>query len=407
MPNKATKNMMDLFKNPFKKTSPHEKLQEEREQVSKCRESERALSARLSQVQTLLNNPSPNAKKLSDEKIGELDLGNVIEYVKKELSYPLIVEQDLEKLDACIKFYIDALYSAVVDGLAETAQWSCTALITAIKSLRIPIDGIDEEYAAELYENRLQYANNMQNLVKTYREWEYNTISMAILSERRQKMREELDQKKAAYIKKRESGAIDAELAELKQKANNLGDLSDAAKAVQRELNDLHYGKGNIDSADAEILQLQTALTKQNAEIGTIRNQLATPPRATDPNLQARLNKANELYVNRLRRELNKTEEGLRAYEAYLVELAELAKSGAVIRMHTVAMEADNAIRLEGLNQMVMEAEAAGMRIRDIETQNLVRDTIEVQQTVEVPVEQTVIKKEVPVNTNKHTINIM
>ena len=173
------KNMLKMLK---RETSPAAKPSQD------LREKERELKTLLQRID--LENPT---NRLSAKKFKELNIEGVIRYAYSELKYPLIVEYDLTNLDNSMKYIISALEQSIKDGLDTTAEWACTALVFAIKSLRAKVDGIDANYADALWECRTNYAFNLELLVKSCIEYDRLSAELADQKARRKERREELD----------------------------------------------------------------------------------------------------------------------------------------------------------------------------------------------------------------------
>lgn len=372
MSTKGTKNFFGGFKNPFRKNDPAQEKHQEQVMVSECRKREREMIAQLNAIKF----DSPQ-NQLSAEKIKALNMPGVVRYVAGELKYPLIVEQDLAKLDKSLDYCVKALHTSVKEGLEYTAEWSSTALIAFIKNLRTEVDGIDLEYADALMQNKLEYALNLELLVKTSIEYDRLGHELEGQVARRQERREKLDALKASYQARRNAGLLDGLLADLKQHANDPNNLSDEAKNLRDELNEMHNLKDIILEIDTTIEAKRADYNRRKLDIENRRNALASPPRVTDPELQAKINKANELYREGLRRQLNITEIGLEAYRSHISEMRELARHVTIIRAGIQAIEMENSLQMEELEKMQIRSQAAQLRARDAENVMTIQNTLQ------------------------------
>ena len=379
----ATKGMKNVFSNLFsKKEEKNDKLKEP-EHASGLRKRERAMIARLEAID--LDNPQ---RRLSDEKIQELNIPGVIKYACSELNYPLITDQDIKNLDDNMDYIIKALEHAIKEGEEMTAEWACTALVFSIRNLRMDIAGLEGDYANDLMACRVEYARNLCRLVEQCREHDHLAANLAEQERRRQQKREELDTAKNRYVARRDSGALDIYLAELEQNIHNPASMSDEAKALKKELSNLQMLKASLIEVDTAIDADQVSLNNRITQIESRRNALSSPPHTHDPKLQERINEANRLYREKLRRELNDAEQALRDHDVHIGAMTELANHSVHVYTVSQALQIAKDIDLERYQHMLAEKQAEELRARAAANVEALKESIreqerEMERTVE------------------------
>lgn len=371
----ASKGMKNLFGNIFGgKPAKEDPSKKGPESVSAPRAREKAMIALLDGID--LADPQ---NKLSERKMQELNVQGVISYARSELRYPFITEHDTKNLDANMKKIIAELKEAVKEGHEMTAEWACTALVFAIKSLRVDIPEVDEDNSETLMKCRVQYSENLRLLVELCREHDVISANLADQRDRRQKKREELDLAKSSYQSRAESGALDVLLGELQTKLHAPATMSDEALALRDELNNLHLLKASILQLDTDINAKQLTLNNRKSQIDSSRNILATPPHAEDPKLQERINETNRLYRENLRNELNNAEKAMRDFDVHISAMTELANHSAFVVSVSKAMEVVKQMELERYQQLQAENEAAALRARAAENYAAVQEKVREQ----------------------------
>ena len=349
----ASKGMKNLFGGLFGgKPKQDERSKNTPPNVTAPRAREKEMIALLDKLE--LDHPQ---NKLSREKMEELNIQGVINYARSELHFPFITEFDTKNLDANMKQIIAELKRAVEEGYEMTAEWACTALVCAIKSLRVDIPEADMNNGEALMECRVQYSENLRLLVEVCREYDFTANNLADQRDRRQEKRTALDNAKLNYQTRRDSGALDIALGELETKVHAPATMSDDTRALREELSTLHRLKSTLIELD---ISIDTDLVKRNnlmAEIDSLRNALASAPQARDPKLQERINEANRLYREKLRRELNDAEEAIRSYATHTDTLRDLAKHSAHLSDSARALEERKQMDLQRYRQSEQESQ--------------------------------------------------
>lgn len=382
MANKFWKNAGDALSNLIpssKPAAPADQKQKAKEEITESFHNEQKMLTKLNQVLNNLENPK---KALSNQKIQELNIAGVVKYAAGELKYPLISETNLKNLDNSMKFIIDGLNSAVMDGLEMTAEWACTALVFAVKNLRTEVPGINADHADALWECRVQYAINLELLIKSCIERDNLVQELAEQKNRRAKERAELDQRKSHYQSRRDSGVLDNAIAMLTQEAHNPKGLSDEAKALKAEIAKLHSLKDSIVEIDALIDTKEVTLRNTEAQIKTQRNILSDPPRVTDPELQNKINEANRRFRDSLRDELNRAEDALRSHNVHISAMKDLLNHSIHIRDNAEALEEIQQMEIEKLKERQYQQQAAAIRARNAANAAYVLENIKVEEPV-------------------------
>ena len=359
----ASKGMKNLFGGLFGgKPKQDERSKNTPPNVTAPRAREKEMIALLDKLE--LDHPQ---NKLSREKMEELNIQGVINYARSELHFPFITEFDTKNLDANMKQIIAELKRAVEEGYEMTAEWACTALVCAIKSLRVDIPEADMNNGEALMECRVQYSENLRLLVEVCREYDFTANNLADQRDRRQEKRTALDNAKNRYQARRDSGALDIALGELETKVHAPATMSDEAMALRDELNNIHLLKASLIEVDTDINAKQLTLNNRKAEIESRRNALATPPHAVDPKLQDRINEANRIYREKLRDELNNAEKAMRDHDVHISAMTEIGNHSALIVSVTRAREIAKEMELEKYQQMLAEKQAAELQARAAE----------------------------------------
>ena len=251
-------------------------------------------------------------------------------------------------------------------------------------------DGIDEEFGDALMECRVEYSENLKLLVQSSIERDRTKRELDDQLVRRKAARKDMDTRKSSYQTRRDAGLLNALLAEMQQKANRPGDLSDDAVALRDELYAMHRLKASLIEMDATINAKQVSLNGHETEIQSRRNTLSSPPRVTDPKLQDKIEVANSRFRSRLRRQLNDAEDAIKAYGVHISAMSDLANHSVHIMTISQALEMDKEIQLEQLKQRQLERDAAALQAQAAVNANLIRESIKIPE----PVEETVQEQE-------------
>lgn len=262
---------------------------------------------------------------LSQEVIAQEEFQKVINWAIKELSEPIVFTRDISSLDAKIEFAIDALSKAIREGWVTTARWAATALNQGLSNLRQEISGIDEPNADALYEKRLNFAIEMENIVKASQDYDTAEIALRKQQERYkskneqvQKLREELNDFKNTI----EGAQLEEEI---RQNAHRPGSLSKEARDLRQKYEEYHKLFGSMQEIYLEIMTKTSVLNDCDRKIETIRNHLVELPTVNDPMLNARIERANNMYLKNLQKTLDDIEISRRTYDQYLSKLAQIS----------------------------------------------------------------------------------
>lgn len=299
----------------------------------------------------------PN-RRLSDEQVQVLNIPGVIQYACEELRYPLVMDQDFSTLDSDLACIISVLAEAIREGHEMTAEWSCKALTFAIRNLRSEISLVDESYAEEMMKCRVEYSQNLKLLVELCRECDFLNDALNDRRARRREKRKELDQAKNRYLSRRENGALDAALAELQQGVLNPASLSEEAMELRSELLRLHQLKAAVIELDIAIDADQVSLYSRESQLESRRNALSSAPHARDPRLQERINEADRIYREKLRRELDEAEEAIRLYSQHTEAMTDLAGISVHLTNTSRALEERKQMDMERLEQMLRDPQS-------------------------------------------------
>lgn len=303
-------------------------------------------------------------RRLSAEKEKELNITGVINYALSQLKYPLISEQNIINMDNNISYIIDALEDAIKNNYEMTAEWACTALVFAIKNLRIDIPDVDKHLATELMECRVQYSENLRLLVELCREHDHTVNTLAEQTRRRQEKRDKLDDGKADYQIRLNRGDLNAARAELQMYIHDPSKLSDEALALRDELANLHLLKSSILEIDTTINADQVLLNTRKAQIDSRRNALANPPHVHDPKLHDRINEANRRFREQLRRALDEADQGMKDYNVHISAMQDLANHSVHSTTVAMAIQMDQDMQMEAYRAQQIATNAAQITLR-------------------------------------------
>lgn len=263
--------------------------------------------------------------KLTPDVIASEEFEDTINWAIKELSEPTVFTRNIASLDERIEFAIDALTKAIREGWISTARWAATALHQGLANLRQDISGIDLANADALYEKRLNYAIEMENIIKASQD--YDTAEIALKAQQKryktksdevQKIRDELNKIKESF-----EGRMLME--EIGQNTHNPGVLSEDARNLKKKFEDYHKLLGSMQEIYLEVMAKTSILNDCDRKIETIRNHLVELPVVNDPMLNAKIERANNMYVRNLQKTLDDIEVSRKAYDQYLAKLAQIS----------------------------------------------------------------------------------
>lgn len=353
MPNKGTQKFMDGLSGLFgKKETPQEQMRNVQDKLANDRRREENMIARLHAIN--INDP---ANKLSAEYVKSKNYDSIIRYVASELKNPPILGQDIALLDSYLDYAISALATSIREGFKTTAEWACIALHSCISSLRTEISGMDAEFADDLMESRLQYAENLRNIIRVSKEYDEMQMAMEKQKKRLQRQQEQLNALKAeckAYQQTPEGAQANEEI---KLAAGNTANMSDTAKAFQDKLYELHRLRAQTIQTGMDIDAKNADVLSKGSQIENLRNQLATPPAVSDPKLQERIKRANEEYLTRILRQLNTASESMKEFDQFLSKLSSMHDHEVFAYMATAAKNEIDQLEMEDLRERQMKKE--------------------------------------------------
>lgn len=262
---------------------------------------------------------------IPQEVIAEEEFQTVINWAMNELNEPTVFTMDISSLDDKIDFAIDAFSKAIKEGWVNTARWAATALHQGLSNLRQDISGIDVPNADALYEKRLNYAIEMENIVKASQDYDVAEIALKKQNERyqnknnqAQKLKEELNN-----LKNTIEGAQLEE--EIRQNAHKPGALSKEARDLKQKYEEYHKLIGSMQEIYLEIMAKTAVLNDCDRKIETIRNHLVETPVVNDPMLNARIERANNIHIREMQKTLDDIEISKRTYDQYLSKMKQLS----------------------------------------------------------------------------------
>lgn len=323
MADKRTHNFIDGIANKLKgkkADSPQSEMRKEQVIVANNRKNAENMISKLRSINLYDKN-----NKLSKEIIASEEFEDTINWAIKELSAPTIFTRDISSLDEKLEFSIDALSKAIKEGWITTARWAAISLYQGLSNLRQEISGIDMVNADELYEKRLNYAIEMGNIIRVSQD--YDTTDQSLQTQKRRYDRDfAKQQEKREYLEEQKNSyAGNMLLEEIKQNVHNPAALSEKAKTLKKEFEDYQRLRGNVEEMYLTIMTKESALNECNQKIATIRNHLAELPTVNDPLLNAKIERANNLYVKNLEKTLDDIKISREAHKRYLEKLKHLS----------------------------------------------------------------------------------
>lgn len=323
MADKRTHNFIDGIANKLKgkkADSPQSEMRKEQVIVANNRKNAENMISKLRSINLYDKN-----NKLSKEIIASEEFEDTINWAIKELSAPTIFTRDISSLDEKLEFSIDALSKAIKEGWITTARWAAISLYQGLSNLRQEISGIDMVNADELYEKRLNYAIEMGNIIRVSQD--YDTTDQSLQTQKRRYDRDfAKQQQKREYLEEQKNSyAGNMLLEEIKQNVHNPAALSEKAKTLKKDFEDYQRLRGNVEEMYLTIMTKESALNECNQKIATIRNHLAELPTVNDPLLNAKIERANNLYVKNLEKTLDDIKISREAHKRYLEKLKHLS----------------------------------------------------------------------------------
>lgn len=293
-----TRNLFNLFSDSRRPAAPVSTPPKSRTPASWSSPDRQTQQQMLARVQSIdLNAP---ANKLPAESIQELDIAGVLRLACDRLSAGEGTGPNLPDLDRNITYFIDALDDALRKDYPLAAEYSCAALVFALKNLRIDIPDADRGQAHELMAQRVEYSENLKLLVELYREKDHSCKNLEALDRREQYHQSMFISAESAYLRRKDAGALDAPLAELQTAARDGSLLSYEALQLRRELASLKLHKDVLKEIDIFTNAERAYLTVLDQQIENMHNMLANPPHAGGPRLRERFQEAELRYVQQL-----------------------------------------------------------------------------------------------------------
>ena len=318
----ATKGFQKFTNKIFggKSESPQSEMRKEQVVVANNRKSAANMISKLKCI-----NLYDKKNQIPQEVIAEEEFQKVINWAIKELSEPTVFTRDISSLDEKIEFAIDAFSKAIREGWVTTARWAATALNQGLSNLRQEISGIDVPNADALYEKRLNFAIEMENIVKASQDYDTAEIALKKQQERYQnknnqvkKLKEELNNFRNTI----EGAQLEEEI---RQNAHKPGSLSKEARDLRQKYEEYHKLFGSMQEIYLEIMTKTSVLNDCDRKIETIRNHLVELPTVNDPMLNARIERANNMYLKNLQKTLDDIEISRRTYDQYLSKLTQIS----------------------------------------------------------------------------------
>ncbi len=318
----ATKGFQKFTNKIFggKSESPQSEMRKEQVVVANNRKSAANMISKLKCI-----NLYDKKNQIPQEVIAEEEFQKVINWAIKELSEPTVFTRDISSLDEKIEFAINAFSEAIREGWVTTARWAATALHQGLLNLRQEISGTDLPNEDALYERRLNYAIEMENIIKASKDYDVAEIALKKQNERYQSKYNQL-QKLKEELNNFRNTIEGAQLEdEIRQNAHKPGSLSKEARDLKQKYEECHKFIGSMQEIYLEIRKETAVLNDCDRKIETIRNHLVNLPTVNDPMLNARIERANNIHLRDMQKTLDDIEISKRNYDQYLSKMKQLS----------------------------------------------------------------------------------
>ncbi len=349
MPSKGTQNFMDGLSGLFgKKETPQEKMRSEQNKLAADRSREENMISKLQSIEfAMAELKRKNKLPFDAEMFGKCE--SLVHAAINMLKQPAVIAQDIQAIDAHMENAIDTLKTSIDEGLRSTAEFACAALRLYLINLRAEVPDADAQYAEALMDERLKYAETLKTLLGLSREYDNKKKVVAELEAKKVARDEELVQQKAEIKAYQDTPEGAQAFAEIKEYAASPAMMSQSAKKLRSDLNELAKLKGICLNMGVTIDTYNAKLLPMSSSIEALRVQLMEQPTVTDPQIQEKVYRAQREHVEKLNRQLNEANESMKAFDQYLSMLSSLQDHEVFARMAAVAKNELDALEMEEL----------------------------------------------------------
>ncbi len=384
MPSKGTQNFMDGLTGLFgKKETPQEKMRNEQNKLAKDRASEQKMIAQLNVIAATISDARRRGNLTIDpQQIEKCE--RLIRLAISELKNPPIHPYNIEKIDEHMIFVLYAMDRAVKENHQEMLEYAAAGLYRYLTNLRAEIPEMDMQYADDLLDKRVLYAENLRTLLQQTRAYEDEKKSLE-------------EHKKSKEAKEKVFAALTAELKayqetaegmkaadDLQRYAGNQSLMPAEAQKYQNRLFERARMKSDLLTLSVTIKTADAGVQAKSAEIGTLKISLQELPTVTDPQIQERIKKANEDYVLSLQKRLNVASESMKDFAQFQSKISSLQDHEIFAYMATIAKNEQDEMSLEELKkQQGLKETVARMKRAAQEKENIRLEELKLRRELE------------------------
>lgn len=399
MATKGGQNFWDKMTSPFRKKEedPHEEVRNGQVVLAGNRKGAAEMIAKLRCIDF-----TDSLNKLPLETVKQEGYEQVVRAVINELNSPIEITRDISALDEKINIAIDAFIEAVKENYPTAAHWAAAAMYQGVSNLRQEIGGINAPYEEELYKKRLDYAINLELIVKASLARDAAYKELVKQEARHQKKLDQIQDKESWFEKVKRSAEGQLAIAELRQSAGNPMAMSAKAKEVSKELDSLSMLNGENLEIEIDIATKEALIEQYEHQIESARNRLAELPTVTDPQLQVKLKRAMEVYRDNLRDTHNRIKDYKSEYFRHLSEIEQLTKSDVFTDQVVSAIRTMDQLEVKKQKDIIRSQQVAAQAQKELERKRqeeeqrkVLRKLTEEMEQIEERVEETETEAEV------------
>ena len=283
-----------------------------------------------------------------------------------------MTEQDEKGLDDLIIGFADALRYAVQNGYRNMYDWANFAVSKATLTLHVDVPEHDRQYASQLYDQKLKYAETLKILIEAAKERDVAESAYNAELLIREKLVEEhktrMNRHKALKLRPEGPQLIAA----AKEKAGNPVTMTEEEREVYDNVFRISEVKRLLRNAENQMgIQLHLLKTKEEL-IESTRQQLAVPPHTENPQLAAEFSVINKYFLDRLRASVDRAMHIRRVVDEYSDGLASIHEVVQRARAAEVRATIDD-IEMQSVEAAQVARETAQMAKRIADNQRMLQ----------------------------------
>ena len=270
----------------------------------------------------------------------EDNIRRTIRYVHHALDISWHLDWDYSEVCKHMKPLIGVLEDAVNRHFLSIADYACAALILSAANLLVPPERIYSDMHDMMLQCRNEYSVKLRDLTLTIAERERLLQNLHTMQEHHRNDSEELKRRVASFKARMDSGELKALLPWLHAFPAPLPPIAPAAaKALHEELRSIHLLKQALLEMENDLHTMRSKISAADLEIRHHRSTLSSPPLIRDPRLREKVDEANRLYREQLRRQFQTAQKVLCGHGSHILE--------ELIRDSLLDISVSTAIRLD------------------------------------------------------------